>query len=120
MVFSAIACTVLYYFIQNLAILGLPMKYRPRPPEQVKLLRPCLVGMIDQQHELMKLAALIEWEVFDLEWESSFRPARGDPRRRRFGWWGCFICSTLTGCRTRRWLPAEYRTRINSTSPVAR
>jgi IS5 family transposase len=32
------------------------MKYRPRPPEQNDLLRPRLVDMIDQRHELAKLA----------------------------------------------------------------
>ncbi len=31
------------------------MKHRPRPPEQDDLLRPRLVDMIDQRHELVKL-----------------------------------------------------------------
>jgi hypothetical protein len=28
----------------------------------------------------LKLAALIDWEVFDREWQGPFRPARGAPR----------------------------------------
>lgn len=41
------------------------MKHRPRLPEQDDLLRPRLVDMIDQRHALVKLAALIDWEVFE-------------------------------------------------------
>lgn len=36
------------------------MKHRPRAPEQDDLLRPQLTDMIDQRHELVKLAALID------------------------------------------------------------
>jgi IS5 family transposase len=43
------------------------MKHRPRPPEQDDLLRPRLVYMIDARHELVTLAALIDWEVFERE-----------------------------------------------------
>lgn len=38
-----------------------------RPPEQDDLLRPRLVDMTDSQHELVKLAALIDWEVLERE-----------------------------------------------------
>jgi IS5 family transposase len=43
------------------------MKHRSRPPEQDDLLRPRLDDMIDPRHELVKLAALIYWEVFERE-----------------------------------------------------
>ena len=41
------------------------MKHRSCPPEQDDLLRPRLIDMIDPRHELVKRAALIDWEVFD-------------------------------------------------------
>jgi IS5 family transposase len=37
------------------------MKHRLRFPEQENLLRPRLVDMIDPRHDLVKLAALIDW-----------------------------------------------------------
>jgi IS5 family transposase len=43
------------------------MKHRPRSEEQDELLRPWLVEMIDVRHELVNLAALIDWEVFERE-----------------------------------------------------
>ena len=52
------------------------MKHRPRPPEQNNLLRPRLVDMIDQRHEL---AALIDWEAFDREWAGFFPSGKGRP-----------------------------------------
>lgn len=55
------------------------MKHRPRPPEQDDLLRPRLVDMIDQRHELVKLAALIDWEVFEREWAGLFPSGKGRP-----------------------------------------
>jgi IS5 family transposase len=60
------------------------MKHRPRPEEQDDLLRPRLVDMIDPRHELVKLAALIDWELFEREWTGFFpshkrRPA-AEPR----------------------------------------
>lgn len=73
------ACRVLYDFFQNPAILILPMKHRTRPPEQNDLLRPRLVDMIDQRHELVKLAALIDWEVFEREWAGFFPSGKGRP-----------------------------------------
>ena len=54
----------LYDFIWNPAILGPPMKHRSRPPEQDDQLRPRLV---DQRHEMVKLAALIDGEVSEGE-----------------------------------------------------
>ena len=55
------------------------MKHRPRAPEQDDLLRPRLVDMIDQRHELVKLAALIDWEVFEREWAGFFPSGKGRP-----------------------------------------
>ncbi|MFT6672668.1 MAG: IS5 family transposase [Afipia broomeae] len=43
------------------------MKSRKPSPEQDDLLRTRLVEMIDMRHELVKLAALIDWEVFERE-----------------------------------------------------
>lgn len=53
------------------------MKYRPRAEEQDDPLCPRLVDMIDQRHELVKLAALIDWEVFDREWSGFFSSGKG-------------------------------------------
>ncbi|MDT8277835.1 hypothetical protein RQ734_17325 [Roseomonas mucosa] len=41
------------------------MKHRSRPAEQDDLLRPRLVDMIDGRHELVRLAALIDWSWFE-------------------------------------------------------
>ena len=35
--------------------------------------------MIDQRHELVKLAALIDWEVFEREWAGFFPSGKGRP-----------------------------------------
>lgn len=53
------------------------MKHRPRPPEQADLLRPRLLDMFDGRHELVRLAALIDWSWFEREW-AGFFPAGGD------------------------------------------
>jgi transposase, IS5 family len=55
------------------------MKHRPRAEEQDDLLRPRLVDMIDQRHELVKLAALIDWKVFEREWAGFFPSGKGRP-----------------------------------------
>jgi IS5 family transposase len=55
------------------------MKHRPRSQEQEDLLRPRLVDMIDGRHELLKLAALIDWEVFEWEWAGFFPSGKGRP-----------------------------------------
>jgi IS5 family transposase len=55
------------------------MKHRPRPPEQDDLLRPRLVDLIDLRHELVKLAALIDWEFFEREWAGFFPSTTGRP-----------------------------------------
>jgi IS5 family transposase len=55
------------------------MKHRPRLPEQDDLLRPRLVDLIDLRHELVTLAALIDWEFFEREWSGFFPSATGRP-----------------------------------------
>lgn len=55
------------------------MKHRNRPREQEDLLRPRLVDLIDMRHELVKLAALIDWEFFDQEWAGFFPSTTGRP-----------------------------------------
>jgi len=55
------------------------MKHRNRPPEQDDLLRPRLVDLIDMRHELVKLAALIDWEFFEREWAGFFPSGTGRP-----------------------------------------
>lgn len=55
------------------------MKHRSCPPEQDDLLRPRLIDMIDQRHESVKLAALIDWDVFDREWAGFFLSGKGRP-----------------------------------------
>jgi transposase, IS5 family len=50
------------------------MKHRARPAEQDDLLRPRLVDMIDPRHELVRLAALIDWAWFEREW-AGFSPS---------------------------------------------
>ena len=78
-VFPASGRRVLYDYGQNPAISVLPMKHRPRPEEQDDLLRPRLVDMIDPRHELVKLAALIDWEVFQRKWAVFFPSRKGRP-----------------------------------------
>lgn len=55
------------------------MKHRSRPAEQSDLLRPRLVDMIDGRHELVRLAALIDWSWFEREWAGFFPAGEGRP-----------------------------------------
>ncbi|WP_299750630.1 IS5 family transposase [uncultured Boseongicola sp.] len=55
------------------------MKPRKQPAEQDDLLRARLIEMIDMRHELVKLAALIDWEVFEREWSGFFPSHTGRP-----------------------------------------
>lgn len=55
------------------------MKHHSRPPEQDDLLRPRLVDLIDLRHELVKLTALIDWEVFEGKWAGFFPSTTGRP-----------------------------------------
>jgi IS5 family transposase len=71
-------CKVQLVSAANPAILA-GMKHRPRPPEQADLLRPRLVDMIDGRHELVRLAALIDWSWFEREWAGFFPASEGRP-----------------------------------------
>ena len=55
------------------------MKPRKPFPEQDDLLRARLVEMIDMRHELVRLATLIDWEVFEREWAGFFPSHTGRP-----------------------------------------
>ena len=55
------------------------MKPRKPSPEQNDLLRARLIEMIDMRHELVKLAALIDCEVFEREWAGLFPSSAGRP-----------------------------------------
>jgi len=55
------------------------MKPRIPPIEQDDLLRARLVEMIDMRHELVKLEALIDWDVFEREWAGFFPSHTGRP-----------------------------------------
>lgn len=55
------------------------MKPRTPLPEQDDLLRARLVEMIDMRHELVTLAALIDWDVFEREWAGFFPSPTGRP-----------------------------------------
>ena len=55
------------------------MKPKKRTTEQDDLLRPRLVDIIDMRHELVKLAALIDWEFFEAEWAGFFPSTTGRP-----------------------------------------
>ena len=55
------------------------MKPRKPLPEQDDLLRARLVEMINMRHELVKLAPLIDWEVFEREWAGFFPSHTGRP-----------------------------------------
>lgn len=54
---------------------------KPRKPsvEQDDIRRARLVEMIDMRHELVKLATLIDWDVFEREWAGFFPSHTGRP-----------------------------------------
>jgi len=113
--FLALTCRVLYDFRRNPAISVPAMKHRPRLPEQDDLLRPRLVDMIDPR---LKLAALIDREVFDRDWAGFFPSGKGRPATEPRLVAGLLYRSTLTGCRTRRLLLAGWKLPATSTSPA--
>ena len=55
------------------------MEPKPRHPEQDDLPRPHLVELIDMRHELGKLEAPIDWELFESEWAGFFSSGSGRP-----------------------------------------
>ena len=55
------------------------MKPKKPAPDQDDLLRARLVEMIDMRHELVKLEALIDWDIFEREWLGFFPSHTGRP-----------------------------------------
>ena len=55
------------------------MKHRPRSPGHADPTRPRLVDMIDTRHELVRLAALIDWSWFEEHWAGLFPSPEGRP-----------------------------------------
>lgn len=53
----------------------------PRPAEnhEEDLFRAELVNLIDQRHELVRLAALIDWDAFVQQWSPQFVSTTGRP-----------------------------------------
>jgi hypothetical protein len=72
--FLACGPKVLYIYVRNPVVFVLDIKHRPSREEQGDLLRPRLIDMIDGRHELVKLAALIDWE-----WVGFFASGKGQP-----------------------------------------
>ena len=55
------------------------MKPGKTAPDQDDLLRARLVEMIDMRHELVKLEALLDWDIFEREWLGLFPSHTGRP-----------------------------------------
>ena len=55
------------------------MRHRPRSPEHADPTRPRLLDMIDTRHELVRLAALIDWAWFEEHWAGFFPSPEGRP-----------------------------------------
>jgi IS5 family transposase len=58
---------------------------RPKPTENdpnVELFRNRLDNLVDQRHELVKLADAIDWEVFDRQWGALYEDRKGAPALR--------------------------------------
>jgi IS5 family transposase len=55
------------------------MRHRPRSPEHTDPTRPRLLDMIDTRHELVRLAALIDWSWFEEHWAGFFPSPEGRP-----------------------------------------
>lgn len=52
---------------------------KPTQPQSGELFRQPLVDLINASHPLVKLAELIDWEVFEREWSRLFVSKRGRP-----------------------------------------
>ena len=55
------------------------MRHRPHSPGHADPTRPRLVDMIDTRHELVRLAALIDWSWFEEHWAGFFPSPEGRP-----------------------------------------
>ena len=83
------------------------MKPKKTAPDQDDLLRARLVEMIDMRHELVKLEALIDWDVFEREWLGLFPSHTDRPTTPpRFGRWFVLPSACLCACHARPSWPA--------------
>ena len=64
-------------FWQNAATFMRPKKPEPDPTHD--LFRMRLENMLDQRHPLVRLAARIDWSVFEEQWSAMFEPTQGRP-----------------------------------------
>jgi IS5 family transposase len=94
------------------------MKHRSRPPVQDDLLRPRLVDMIDLRHELVKLAALLDWEVFEREWVDFFPSATGRPATPTGLVAGLLYLQQAYRLSDELWSPGGSRAPVTRTSPA--
>ena len=51
----------------------------PQEPNEHDLFRTELVNLIDQRHELVRLAELIDWQAFSDQWSPQFTSTTGRP-----------------------------------------
>lgn len=56
-------------------------------PESADLFRASLEAILGPEHELIRLAALINWERFDDAFGAYYHPAKGRPG----SWSGCIF-----------------------------
>jgi len=66
-----------YLFLANCA--GVLMGPKPTDTTDQDLFRAELVNLIDQRHELVRLAELIDWQAFSDEWSPQFVTTTGRP-----------------------------------------
>ncbi|MGC4062542.1 MAG: hypothetical protein QM749_17535 [Aquabacterium sp.] len=52
---------------------------QPKRDEEHDLFRMELVNLIDQRHELARLAKLIDWQAFSDQWSPQFTSTTGHP-----------------------------------------
>ena len=106
-------CRVWYCWCRNPALSRRDMKPGKPAPDQDDLLRARLVEMIDMRHELVKLEALIDRDIFEREWPV---PYRSPCDTTTFGRWFVLPSACLCACHARPSWPAGRRTRTGSIS----
>ncbi len=79
---------------------------KPRKPSsedpQGHLYRIELSQLIDLEHPLAKLAAVVDWSRFDEAFAPLYDPGQGRRLSRRGCWWGCIPSSTSFGSATKK------------------
>jgi hypothetical protein len=61
------------------------MKHKKRIEPNRDLYRPLLIDIIDQNHELVRLEKLLDWEFFEREWNGFFPSTTGTRHRATLG-----------------------------------